>query len=124
VKISRGIRAEEIRRRRQPVLVQGIASADAALWLAISTAVESLSWDEVELNEVGVERSRLTVVTVKNNHVILPAQLIGQFTMTPDEFLGKCQQLAQDRHCRLFRGRDGSIAFQLRQPRSKVISNV
>ena len=53
MKISRGIRAEEIRRRRQPVLVQGIASADAALWLAISTAVESLSWDEVELNEVG-----------------------------------------------------------------------
>lgn len=30
MKISRGIRAEEIRRRRQPVLVQGLASADDA----------------------------------------------------------------------------------------------
>jgi hypothetical protein len=121
MKTSRGIRVkkEEIRSTSQTAVVQDIASADAALWLAISTAVESLSWDDVELNEVGVDRNPLMALTVKNDRVILPASLIGQFTLAPDEFLGKCQQLAQARNCRLFRGRDGSIAFQLRQPRSR-----
>jgi hypothetical protein len=120
MKTSRRIRAKkgEIRSGSEKELVQAIASADAALWLAISTAVESLSWDDVELNEVGGDRSPLMAVIVKNDRVILPAPLIGQFTLTPDEFLGKCQQLAQARNCKLFRGRDGSIAFQLRQPRA------
>jgi hypothetical protein len=99
-------------------------ASQTRIWLAISTAVESLSWDEVELKEVGVEGDALMDITAKNNRVIFPASLIGQFTMTPDEFFLKFQQLAQDRNCRLFRGRDGSIAFQLRQPRSRVLSNV
>jgi hypothetical protein len=102
--------------RNHVVPAQGVASVDATVWLAISTAVESLSWDEVELNEVGV-RGAPMVVTAKNDRVIFPAGLIGQFTMTPDELLGKCGQLAQARNCHLFKGRDGSIAFQLRPPR-------
>jgi hypothetical protein len=99
--------------RNHVVPAQGV---DATVWLAISTAVESLSWDEVELNEVGV-RGAPMVVTAKNDRVIFPAGLIGQFTMTPDKLLGKCGQLAQARNCHLFKGRDGSIAFQLRPPR-------
>ena len=33
-------------------------------------------------------------VTVKIDHLILPAQVTGQFTMSSDEFLGKCQARA------------------------------
>lgn len=118
MRTPRGILAKKQKMQTsQAALAQGIASADAALWLAISTVVESLSWDEVELNEVGVERTPLMAITAKNDRVILPAALIGQFTMTPDELFGKCEQLAQARNCHLFRGRDGSIAFQLRRPR-------
>jgi hypothetical protein len=83
--------------RNEPHLVQGIANTDVTLWLAISTAVESLSWDEVELNEVGVERGARMAITAINDRVIFPAPLIGQFTMTPDELFGKCA------HCK---GRD------------------
>ena len=46
-----------------PHLVQGIANADVTLWLAISTAVESLSLDEVELKEVGVDGDALMDIT-------------------------------------------------------------
>jgi hypothetical protein len=101
--------------------VQGIASADSTLWLAISTAVESLSWEEVALHEVYPERSAHNAVTLRNNLLVLAADLIGQFTMSPDDLLAKCQQLAQARNCRLFRGRDGSIAFELRQPTSGLL---
>jgi hypothetical protein len=104
-------------RRRRSLPAQGIASVDATLWLAISTAVESLSWEEVELNEVGARRSAGMSITARNDRVIFPAAVIGQFTMAPDELLGKCKQLAQARNCHLFMGRDGSIAFQLRRPR-------
>jgi hypothetical protein len=99
---------------------QGIANADVTLWLAISTAVESLSWEEVVLNEVYPERNAHKGTIVRNTRLILAADLIGQLTMSPDDLLAKCQQLAQARNCRLFRGRDGSIAFELRQPNSKL----
>jgi hypothetical protein len=52
-------RTRELADRKEPHLVQGIANADVTLWLAISTAVECLSWDEVELKEAGVERGTL-----------------------------------------------------------------
>jgi hypothetical protein len=99
---------------------QGIANADVTLWLAISTAVESLSWEEVVLNEVYPERNARKGMIARNTRLILAADLIGQLTMSPDDLLAKCQQLAQARNCRLFRGRDGSIAFELRQPKSKL----
>jgi hypothetical protein len=84
-----------------------------ALWEAISTAVESLSWDNVQMNELGVERNSRVPETLHNDRVILAPALIGLFAMTPDEFSEKCRQLALARNCRLFRGRDGSIAFRL-----------
>jgi hypothetical protein len=107
--------------RNDTLPVQGIASADSTLWLAISTAVESLSWEEVALNEVYPEQSVHNAVTLQNNLLVLAADLIGQLTMSPDDLLAKCQQLAQARNCRLFRGRDGSIAFKLRQPTSSFL---
>ena len=109
----------EIADRNAPPLVRGIANTDVTLWLAITTSVESLSWDEVELNEVAPERSA-DALTVQNTRLILGAALIGQFTMSPDDLLANCQQLAQARNCRLFRGRDGSIVFELRQLKSKL----
>jgi hypothetical protein len=107
--------------RNDTLPLQGIASADSTLWLAISTAVESLSWEEVALNEVYPEQSVHNAVTLQNNLLVLAADLIGQLTMSPDDLLAKCQQLAQARNCRLFRGRDGSIAFKLRQPTSSFL---
>jgi hypothetical protein len=107
--------------RNDTLPVQGSANADATLWMAISTAVESLSWEEVALHEVFPERSAHKAVTARNNLLILAADLIGQLTMSPDDFLVKCQQLAQARNCRLFRGRDGSIAFKLRKPKSSLL---
>jgi hypothetical protein len=117
-----GIRpnTRELADRNKPPLVRGIANADVTLWLAISTAVEALSWDEVVLNEVSPERSAYEGLTVRNSRLILAPALMGQLTMSPDDLLAKCQQLAQARNCRLFRGRDGSIAFELRQPKSKL----
>ena len=52
-----------------------------------------------------------------SDRVILAPALIGLFAMTPDELSEKCLQLALARKCLLFRGRDGSIAFRLPQPR-------
>jgi hypothetical protein len=83
--------------------------------------VESLSWEEVALHEVFPEQSAHKAVTVLNNRLILAADLIGQLTMSPDDFLEKCQQLAQARNCRIFRGRDGSVAFELRQPSIRLL---
>ena len=49
------VRAKKDQGRGDPSLpARGIASADMALWEAITTAVEYLSWDHVEMNEVGV----------------------------------------------------------------------
>jgi hypothetical protein len=103
--------------RNQLPLVQGIANADLTLWLAISTAVESLSWEEVALNEIVVPHAHNALV-IRNARLVLPAALIGQLTMNSDELLAKCQQLAQARNCRLYRGRDGSIAFELRSTKA------
>lgn len=112
------VRAKKDQSRGGPSLPpRGIASADMALWEAITTAVESLSWDHVEMNEVGVAWSSRAPESLQNDRVILGPALIGLFTMTPDAFSDKCQQLALARNCQLFRGRDGSIAFRLRQPR-------
>jgi hypothetical protein len=112
------LRAKGDQGRCEPSLPpQGIASADMALWEAISTAVESLSWDNVQMNEVGAERNSRVSESLPNNRVILAPALIGLFAMTPDEFSEKCRQLASARNCQLFRGRDGSIAFRLSQPR-------
>lgn len=112
------LRAKRDQGRCEPSLPpQGIASADMALWEAIRTAVKSLSWDNVQMNEIGVERNSRVTESLHNDRVILAPALIGLFAMTPDEFSEKCRQLALARNCRLFRGRDGSIAFRLRQPR-------
>jgi hypothetical protein len=112
------VRAKRDQSRGEPILApQGIASADMALWEAISTAVESLSWDNMQMNELGVERNSRVPESLHNDRVVLAPALIGLFAMTPDEFSEKCRQLALARNCRLFRGRDGSIAFRLPQPR-------
>lgn len=112
------VRAKMDRSRGEPSFPsQGIASVDIALWEAINTAVESLSWNNVEMNEVGIARSSRGPESLQNDRVILGPAVIGLFTMTPDAFLKKCQQLAVARNCRLFRGRDGSIACPLRQSR-------
>jgi hypothetical protein len=90
---------------------------NSALWEMIVVSVESLSWEEVLMNEVGVQGSGKTTETARNDRILLSAALIGQLTMTPDDFLEKCRALAMARNCRLFRGRDGSVEFRLRQPR-------
>ena len=70
----------ELADRNTPPVVRGIANADVTLWLAISTAVEALSWDEVVLNEVSSERSAYEGLTVRNSRLSRSGAVVTSVT--------------------------------------------